>query len=169
MKGGVGYTVSGIVKRCFVSYIKIPAGQTEYEVTIPDKIDSGHKVEGLGGFVGSGAPNPCEIFMEGTTPMYSDEYQKMLDAGEFTDYKITVNIGKYVDNIFFRDFSVSEDSESYFYLKIADTETSTEADTADEEAPPQYIRIRVLINVDEENEYFYSVNGIVYRKEKDPQ
>ena len=163
--GGVGYTVSGIIKRCFVSYIEIPEGQTEYEVTIPDKIDSGHKVEGIGGYVGSGAPNPCEIFIENTAPMYNDEYQKMLDAGEFTDYTVTINVGRYVDTIFFRDFSAYGDDEAYVYLKISDTETSTEADTTDEATPPQYIRIKVLINVDSENEYFYSVDGIVYPKE----
>lgn len=165
-KDGVGYIVSGMVERCFVYSIEIPEGKIEYEVTIPDKIDSGHKVEGLGGYTGTGVPNPCVLSIENIIPadMDSGEYQKMLDAGEFTDYTLTVNVGKHVRKIFFADFSAYNDYEPFVYIKVRDTETTVENETEDT-IPPQYIRIKVIINVDEDNEQLYSVDGIVYHKD----
>ena len=92
-KDGVHYIVSGYVKRCFVTDIEFPAGVTEHTVTIPDKIESGHVVEGIGGFVGIGVRYPCDIFFEDELleHIYGDEYDQMLEYGEFIDYTLTIN------------------------------------------------------------------------------
>ena len=163
-KDGVSYILSGYVKCCFVTCITIPEGQTQYEVTIPDKLDSGHKVEGLGGYTGTGVPTPCDIAVDGmATELITDhdEYMEMLEAAEFTDYELTVNVGKYVDMMRFVCFSVYGDYEPYFYLKTTDGEN--------ENAVPRYVRIHVSFNVSEDNEYFYSADGIAYEKEDDTQ
>ncbi len=161
-KDGVHYLLSGYFKVCFVTYITIPEGQTSLEITIPDRLDSGHKVEGIGGYVGTGVPAPCDIIIEGfkTEGIYDhEEYEAMIVADRFTDYSLTVNVGKNINDILFY-YPIINSGEPYVYY------TKLQADDSDGQDAPQYIRVRVYINIDDDNMYYYSENGVVYTKEQ---
>ncbi len=169
-KDGVSYLLSGYVKRCFVTDIFIPAGKTEWSVDIPESVDSGHVVEGIGGYTGTGVPSPCGIWIDGIdTVTISDhnEYLQMLENGEYIDYTLTVNVGDNVRKMMFYDFSVWGDYEPYVYLKLAETAEAL-SDTAEcgNDATARYIRVKVLFNVSENSEFFYSLDGKAFNKEQ---
>ena len=154
---GVTYLLSGYVKRCFVSEITIPEGVTEHTVTIPDRLESGHKVEGIGGYVGTGVPTPCDIVIDGisTEAIGShEEYTDMLEQNEFIEYTLTVNVGKYVDDVMLFD------AYDACYIKVFDT-----SEEGAEQKPAQYIRLSIHYNIDEDNPYMYSSDGKIFYRE----
>jgi hypothetical protein len=169
-KDGVSYLLSGYVKKCFVTDIIIPKGKTEWSITIPDKLDSGHVVEGIGGYTGTGVPTPCFIGVDGVdTEMIQDhdEYSQMLENGDFIDLTLTLNVGGNVRKMFFYDFAVWNEYDPYVYLKIIEeTDSLSDAVGNELDASPRYIRIKVLFNVAENNEYFYSTDGVAFNKEQ---
>lgn len=169
-KDGVSYLLSGYVKKCFVDMIIIPEGKTEWSITIPDKLDSGHVVEGIGGYTGTGVPTPCFIGVDGIDTEMTwdrDEYNQMLEDGEFVDVTLTLNVGSKVRNIFFYEFSVWNEYDPYVYLKISeDAESLTDTEKNELDGHPRYIRIKVLFNISENNEYYYSIDGVAFNKEQ---
>ena len=157
---GVEYLLSGYVKRCFVSEITIPEGVTEHTVTLPDRLESGHKVEGIGGYVGTGVPTPCDIVIEGISTenfVSREEYLDMLEQNEFIEYTLTVNIGKYVDGVMLFD------TYDVCYIKVFDTDNTSEEGA--EQKPAQYIRLSIYYNIDEDNPYMYSSDGKIFYRE----
>lgn len=152
--GGVTYVVSKKKDICYATYCDISLRESEIVIDIPNKLPSGHKVEGIGGYNGRESKtlesyysfhfNTDDYALEGAMGTAVPE-NAMID-----EYNITVNIGKYVEYIQI-DYGMGEGFQTMLY-KISGAN--------------RYVRYNIHYNVDPENKNFYSENGILYAKEK---
>ena len=146
-ENNVSYTASNIKKVCFADHIQLPKDATEVEITVPDRISTGHLVEGIGGYVGSGAPVGCSIDIEDT------ELEPVSDVEpntQYTTYKVTLKLGKYIRNLSFYYFMTRSGEETYQYFLRKDTE--------------EIVKIQILFQIDPQNEHMSSIDGILYYK-----
>lgn len=146
-ENNVSYTASNIKKVCFADHIQLPKDATEVEITVPDRISTGHLVEGIGGYVGSGAPVPCSVGIADTELEIVSDTEAIT---EYTTYTVTLKLGKHIDKLSFFDFITRSGEETCQYFLRKDTE--------------EIIKIQMIFQIDPQNEHMTSIDGILYYK-----
>ena len=108
-------------------------------LTIPDTCE-GYVITTLGGYVGSGGPCPFLINLPDVEYVYSAG--ALPENAQIEQYHLVINIGKNLKRV---KFVVMDD---YYYRT----------------ASGQFVQVLVTVNCSEDNLYFYSENGKLYRR-----
>jgi len=132
------YYTHDIFRTCFAGNYTWPSDTDCAVLDIPDTCD-GYRVTALGGYIGSGAPCPFVVIVPGTLAMHSCE--TLPESAEIEQYHLVINIGK----------SLKEDRFIAMerYHRIGQN---------------RFVQILVSINCSEENQYFYSEDGKLFRR-----
>ena len=137
---GIEYSCSDMSKTCTVSTIILDPNVKTVEISIPDKLDDGTLVEGVGHI--TKGKDFFYIEMDGLKIQYSYLND---DSEEVTDYFVTIRLGK--------------------NIKIASCLLNLNEETFQVENTDEYIRINITYEVSPDNKWYYSENGKLYEKE----
>jgi len=119
------------------------------EIEIPDKDGDSKKITQLGGYYGTGVAAPFRILGTENKAPVKDPKSK-----DIRDMVFKLTFGKNISKIFCNLYDPDTDtSDPFYYVPITD-EDGKEID----------YRIFFEIDVDPENQYFYSEDGILYEK-----
>ena len=127
-----------IRKICFVGRYTWNSGNAEAVLHIPD-VCQGYSVTGLGGSYGSGAPAPFGAHIPGTLMHHGEG--TLPENAEIEQYHLTIHLGKKIN-----------------YAGMISM------DTYHNMGNNRFVQILVTVNCDEENPWFYSENGKLYRR-----
>ena len=144
VQDGIVYHCSSTVNTCRVSDIELTPNNQFVEVIIPNKLDDGTIVEGLG-FVTKGE-EWLSFSLEGKRLVgVSGVKVEELEEDKITYFFVKIKLGK---NIALADCVL--DNEKYIY-RMGNTD--------------EYICINLTYEVSPDNKWYYSENGKLYEKE----
>lgn len=125
-------------KICYVGTYTWSSDSKEAVLDIPDVCD-GYRVVHLGGFFGNGVPDPFCVQLPDAEAIYHES--ALPEDAEIEQYHLIINIGKNLeDNRFIM-------MEAYYSM-----------------GENRFVQILVTVNCHEDNPYFYSQNGKLYKR-----
>lgn len=137
----LSYYTHNIFKTCFAGDYTWTSDTNYAVLNIPDTCD-GYRVTDLGGYIGSGGPCPFLVDLPDVRYVCSEEM--LPDNAKIDQYHLVINIGK---NLRDDAFVVMDE-----YHCIGGS---------------QFVQVLVTVNCSEENPYFYSEDGKLFRRSDD--
>lgn len=145
IEDNVEYTVSKLFKKARVSEIILTKEKTTYEIVIPERLENGALVEGIG-YPTTSIDLFGYSFENYKIKGYASVPEEEVEFEEVTDYYITIVFGENIKK-----------ADSVLYL--AEEPIIRQLLNTDE-----YVRLNFMFQVSPENEYYYSQDGKLYEK-----
>ncbi|MBO4413672.1 MAG: hypothetical protein J5830_03095 [Clostridia bacterium] len=140
----VTYYVSDLGTRAYARDFFWNGDVDETDIVIPDKLESGAVVEGIGGYFGTGVPDPFSVIV----PKEVMPLRGPSEDDEITKVTFNVTVGKNVKRAM---FGYAEYGGKYLLLGTGDD--------------PEWYEPVFVFSCDPDNPYLKSVDGKLYEKE----
>lgn len=139
------YEINAITKKVSVSRIYLKREEQNVEITIPDKTNDGYIVESIGAVTKGG--NFFHVYFEEESIKEAYHFDPETNSDEFTliEYNLVLNLGENIVDA----HSLLDINEPLYYK----TENESE-----------FIQLNIYFKVSENNNDYYSQDGIVYTK-----
>ena len=145
---GVNYWINSFEKQAFAGECNWQVADEPADITIQETVNKA-TVTKLGGFFGTGVPSPFSLVADADTyqfagsEIYASEYGLPIIAKEVP---VTIHLPKTVKK-------VSYAQPPLYFGNLSDNGVI------------EFIHPQILIDCDDENQTFYSENGILYKRE----
>ena len=130
-----------IGKTCFAGCYYWNIDSNYAVLDIPNSCD-GYRVTELGGFIGIGGPCPFTVVLPDTKSVHNENTLPV--GSQVEQYHLVINLGQYRKEDEFVHMKV--------YHRLEDD---------------RFVQILVSVNCSEDNRYFYSLDGKLYRRKDD--
>ena len=151
--GGFEVVISDSGKKCFVVSYSWDGDPDNNVIDVPDDFSDETKIVSLGGFTGTGVPNPFSIEGPDDLHVWKQEDISAYDVPTTVkDMVFTLRIGKNIKEVYQNFYSYNAVTP-YSYIGVKQQDGSI-------------VFYRILLNVEcsADNQYLYSDNGKLYSR-----